>query len=116
VYNKNRIDNLFREYIFTGDDRILGQLIEALSPMIDVVLSRWTTHKRFFEDAQQEIKLKLWKNLRGFERLEKQTINPSSYLFFLLRNYARRVLGHLPPDVFLTSLDDILTQRSESTY
>lgn len=117
MYDKIQINILFREFVFSKDLETLELLIEALTPMIDVVLSRWAAYSRHIEDARQEIKLRLWRNLQNFEiDRRKQLVNPSSYLFFLLRNYARKVLSRLPPDVFLASLDEILIQRNESTY
>lgn len=114
MYDKNKINALFREYVFTEDDEFLAQLIEEISPMIDVCLSRWVTHKRHWPDAKQEMKLRLWRNLRNAKiDRTKQLINPSSYLFFLLRTLATRILTNLP-DASVLSLDSILSQRSES--
>lgn len=117
MYDKEAINALFREFIFTEDDKFLAQLIEELTPMIDVILSRWGAHKRHWDDTRQQILLMLWRNLRNFEiDRTKQTINPTSYLFFLIRTYATRsfrsVQGKCP--VYMLSLDDILSQRGES--
>jgi len=112
MYNKNRIDALFKEYIFTKNLEILEDLLEELSSMIDVVLSRWPQHKSFWDDCKSEIKLRLWRNLQN-QNIDRtrQTINPSAYLFFLLRTMATRVLTRIP-DTQMLSLDSILNQHS----
>lgn len=116
MYNKNRINTLFRGYVSQKDTTFLAELIQELNPMIDVCLSRWPIYKSFWGDAKQEIKLRLWRNLQNFNiDRSRQLINPSAYLFFLLRTYCTRILTRLP-DTQMISLDEVLTQRSESTY
>jgi len=112
MYNKDKIDELFREFIFTKDNKFLARLIEELSPMVDVVLSRWPQHKSFWDDCKSEIKLRLWRNLQN-QNIDRtrQTINPSAYLFFLLRTLATRILTRLP-DTQMLSLDSILDQQN----
>jgi len=116
MYNKDKIDELFREFIFSKDTIFLAQLIQELSPMIDVVLSKWPQHKRFWPDTKQEIKMRLWRNLQNqnIDRTRQET-NPSAYLFFLLRTMCTRILTKVP-DMYMLSLDEVMAQQRETAY
>lgn len=89
-YNKERIESLFDAYVNSGDEKIFGDLIEASSPIIDVVLKKYSKYGRHFEDIRQEVKLKMWKNLRDPKKLSRCSINPTAYLFFVIRAYVSR--------------------------
>jgi len=90
-YSKKKINSLFRCYVESGEDEIFGQLIEVCGSMIDVVLNRYKRYSRHFEDAKQEIKLRMWKNLRQPERMKCYCLSPVTYLFFVIRAYAAAI-------------------------
>ena len=122
MYSKETINTLFREYVSSQDDRFLSRLIEELDDMTNIILrTRWASFIQYHDDIGQEVRLRLWRNLRrrkaslGEERYAK---NPTAYLYFLIRTYTARafksVQGKCP--VYMLSLDDILSQRSGSAY
>ena len=87
-YDKKNITSLFIRYTESGEEEIFTQLIEACEPMIDTILARYEKYVRYFEDAKQEVKLKMWKNLRQPKRMKRYCISPTTYLFFVIRAYA----------------------------
>jgi len=95
MYSKDKIDLLFRKYIEDGDDKIFGDLMEAVDPMIDVVLRNYSKYDRHFSDLKQEVKLKMWKNQRNPKKLGRTKMAPSVYLFFLIRSYVSRAFDKL---------------------
>lgn len=84
---------MYKIYADSRDEKILGQLIEECGPIIDVLLTRYKKYSYHAEDVKQEIKLKMWKNLRlrSAENLEKNFPGPTSYLFFLIRMYMGKI-------------------------
>lgn len=113
MYDKEAINALFREYALTENLETLSQLIVSLDDMINVCLSRWRWHKRFWPDAGQEIRMRLWKNLErrkeglGAERYIK---NPTAYLYFLIRTYANRAFRSVSSSIPMLSLDVVLEE------
>jgi len=91
LYRKKKIDFLFGRYVETKDDRYFAELIEACSPIVDIVLTKYQKYSRHFEDIKQEIGLGMWKNLRDPKKLKSYMISPSTYLFFCLRAYVARI-------------------------
>jgi len=95
LYNKEEIDKLFKLYVKDKADEVLWELIEACSPIIRIRLARYNgTHDSCRLDAEQEVKIKLFKNLRdprrkGSKDLSYQLQSPTSYLYFLIRRYVR---------------------------
>ena len=90
MYSKKKIDLLFRQYVEEGDDKIFGDLMEAVDPMIDVVLKSYGGQEVHFQDLKQEVKLKMWKNQRSPKKLGRSSMRPSVYMFFLIRSYTAR--------------------------
>lgn len=84
---------MYKIYSDTRDEKILGQLIEECSPVIDVILTKFRKYDYHAEDVKQEVKLKMWKNLRlrSAENLSKNFPSPVTYLFFLIRMYVGRI-------------------------
>lgn len=68
-------------------------MIEECEPIIDILLTRYKKYGYHAEDVKQEVKMKLWKNLRlrSIENLEKNFVSPVTYLFFLIRMYVGRI-------------------------
>lgn len=97
MYSKEKINALYRQYAKKNEGEILRQLIEECYPIIDIVLTKYGKHARHFEDIRQEVKLRLWKNLgqRTPENLGRYCKSPTTYLFFLIRNYSRRAFKRL---------------------
>ena len=95
MYSKRRIDLLFRQYVEEGKDEIFGDLMEAVDPMIDVVLKSYGGHEVHFQDLKQEVKLKMWKNQRSPKRLGRSSVRPSIYMFFLIRSYTARAFERI---------------------
>lgn len=97
MYHKKKIDALYKQYIKEREREVLERLIEECYPIIDIVLTRYGKHARHFEDIRQEVKLRLWKNLRRrtSEDLGHYCKSPTTYLFFLIRNYSRRAFERL---------------------
>jgi len=91
LYRKKKIDFLFKQYVETGDDEYFGELIEACSPIIHIVLAKYKIYSRHFEDVKQEVNLGMWKNLRNPEKLKRYMWSPSTYLFFAIRAYTARI-------------------------
>lgn len=97
MYSKRKINILYKIYADTRDEEVLGRLILECEPIIDIVLTRYKKYSHHAEDTKQEVKLKMWKNLRLRTRdnLERYFINPTSYLFFLIRLYVSRAFWKL---------------------
>ncbi len=95
MYSKRRIDLLFRQYVEEGKDEIFGDLMEAVDPMIDVVLKSYGGHEVHFQDLKQEVKLKMWKNQRNPKKLGRSSATPSIYMFFLIRSYTARAFDKI---------------------
>ena len=89
MYSKSKIGLLFNRYVDTGDDDVFGELIEECNPIIDIVLKRYTKYSRHFGDMKQEVKLKMWKNLRDPNKLCRSRMNPTGYLWFVIRAYVK---------------------------
>lgn len=100
MYRKEKIDALFLRYSRHKDGRVLQGLIEECSPIIDIILAkRYKSGIRHFEDIKQEVKLKMWKNLRRRSkenlRSERCSKYPTAYLYFLIRAYIAKAFGNL---------------------
>lgn len=92
MYNKTKINDLTREYVKAGDNRIFEQLLISLRPMVWIILqTRYAKAFPYFDDMVQEILLKIWQFRQKPEQLNKQTVNPSSYWFYVIRAYANIV-------------------------
>lgn len=87
MYNKNKIDRLFTEYIATGDEATFVEFIEACEGVIKVVVSRYYNYRRFRDDIVQDVKVKIWERFRDRDRLKNYLENPSVYLFFKVKSY-----------------------------
>lgn len=121
MYSKKKIDLLFRRYVEEGDDEIFGELMEAVDPMIDVVLRNYSKYDRHFSDLKQEVKLKMWKNQRNPKKLGRSKVAPSVYMFFLIRSYTLRAFeklmrayGDTEYDVFVFHSEDWISGIGES--
>jgi len=115
LYKKEKIDALFLRYSRHKDGRVLRGLIQECSPIIDIILAkRYKGSIRHFEDIKQEVKLKMWKNLRRRSRenlrSERCSKNPTAYLYFLIRAYVAKAFGRLKKiykeDIEMTSSDE----------
>lgn len=92
MYHKDEINKLYCKYTETREEASLASLITECEPIIDIVLTRYKKYSRHTSDMKQEVLLRLWKNLRlrPTENLTRYLINPTSYLFFLIRTYCTR--------------------------
>jgi len=121
LYSKSKIDLLFRKYIEEGDDKVFGELMEAVDPMIDIVLRNYSKYDRHFSDLKQEVKLKMWKNQRSPKKLGCAKMSPTVYMFFLIRSYTARAFDKLMKaygdtefDVFVFHAEDWICSIGES--
>ena len=75
----------------------MEQLIEECSPIIDIILTKYKKYDYHAEDTKQEVKLKMWKNLRlrTQDNLQRNFRSPVTYLFFLIRMYVFRAFWKL---------------------
>ena len=75
----------------------MEQLIEECSPIIDIVLTKYKKYDYHAEDTKQEVKLKMWKNLRlrTQDNLKRYVQSPVTYLFFLIREYVSKAFWRL---------------------
>jgi len=89
LYDKEKINQLFKRYVDTGSNKVFGQLIESCDPLIDVVLKRFKKHSRHLSDLKQEVRLKLLQYQRSPDRLRRYLTSPTTYLFFIIRAYTR---------------------------
>ena len=90
MYDKEKINSLTNEYIETGSDKVFGQLLIALMPMIDVVLFKHREYKFFWEDIKQDVIAVLWKRRKQELKPEKLKENePSVFFFFRIRDRTR---------------------------
>jgi len=87
LYDKEKIDFLYRKYVQNRDEKSLGDLIEACDPMIRIIANRTVGYVKFFKDLKQEIKLKMAKNFPENGKLEKYNKCPSAYLYFKIWTY-----------------------------
>lgn len=120
MYSKRKIDLLFRKYVEEGDDKIFGELMEAVDPMIDVVLKSYGGQEIYFEDLKQEVKLKMWKNQRDPKKLGRSSTTPSVYMFFLIRSYTARaferimrIYGDIEKGISFSYCDDWFSARPQ---
>ncbi len=95
AYDKKKICLLYEEYISTEDDKVFGELMKEIDPIIDIVLTKYGKLGRYFEDARQEMRMKLWMHFRNPERLVKYSDNPSTYLFSVVRAYMVKIFESL---------------------
>ena len=87
MYSKRKIGLLFNQYVDNGDDEIFGELMEAIDPIIDIVLKKYKKRERHFDDLKQEVKLKMWKNQRNPIKLGRYCKAPTTHMFYLIRSY-----------------------------
>jgi len=87
VYSKEKIGLLFNHYVDSGDDKVFGELMEAIDPIIDIVLKKYQKYERHFDDVKQLVKLKMWKNQRNPKKLGRYRKSPTTYMFYLVRSY-----------------------------
>ena len=87
MYSKEKIGLLFNQYVDNGDDKTFGELMEAIDPIIDIVLKKYKKKERHFEDVKQDVKMKLWKNQRNPKKLGRYCESPTTYIFYLIRSY-----------------------------
>lgn len=118
MYQKEKINILYKIYADTRDDKILEQLISELCPIIDIVLTKYTKYSRHADDMRQEVKLRLWKNLRlrDDNNLKRYLICPTSYLFFLIRTYTLRAwwrMFSVHKEEYESSLEAIASTQSD---
>ena len=85
------------DYSETRREEFLEKLIIEISPIINIILSKYHKFDRHADDMSQEIKLRLWKNIRerSNENLKRYYRSPTSYLYFLIREYAVRSFRRL---------------------
>lgn len=95
MYDKKKIDLLFEQYVRSGDNKTFEQLIETCDSMVDIVLTKYGKYSRHFQDVRQEIKLRMWKNLRNPKKLAHNIVSPSTYLFFVVRAYVVKIFESL---------------------
>jgi len=62
---------------------------------VDIVLTNYGKYSRHFQDVRQEIKLRMWKNLRHPKKLARNIVSPSTYLFFVVRAYVAKIFESL---------------------
>lgn len=118
MYDKRKINILFKTYADTREDEILGRLIEECEPIIDIVLIKYTKYSRHRDDMKQEVLLRLWRNLRlrDAENLARYLINPCHYLFFLIRTYCLRGFFRMfsvHKEEYESSLESIMSEQAE---
>lgn len=95
MYNKEKINRLFKKYVETGDDKVFEQLLKVYNPMLDIVLGQYAKHSRHIKDIEQEVRLRMWQHIRNPVRMEKYLKHsaaqwsPVTYLFFVTTAYAR---------------------------
>jgi len=90
VYSKKKIGLLFNQYVDSGDNKTFGELMEAIDPIIDIVLKKYQKYERHFDDLKQEVKLKMWKNQRNPKKLGRYRKAPTVHMFYLVRSYISR--------------------------
>ena len=97
MYDKKEIDGLYKSYAESRSEEVLEQLITACEPIIGIVLAKYEKYNRHAEDMRQEVKLRMWKNLRlrTGENLARYYQSPTTYLYFLIRTYVRRAFRRL---------------------
>jgi len=88
-YSKEEINRLFERFVKTKDDKTFELLMAACEPVMEIVLTKYLKYIRHHEDIKQSVRLKLWKNVRMSKGLSEYLINPSAYLFFIIRWYVR---------------------------
>jgi len=81
MYDKDRIDSLFRNYCETEDPKIFEELIGACRPLVQVILSKYPSHLPWFEDISQDVLLKMWTNLKNPDQLKRHLVSPTSFLY-----------------------------------
>lgn len=92
MYDKKQINFLFKRYVETKDDKVFEQLIVACDGMIDAVLSKCENFSSYFEDLKQEVRLKMWADIRKNSKLSDYLTNPHSYLLFRVRRFINGLL------------------------
>ena len=108
MYDKEKINSLAAEYIKTGSDKVFGQLLLVLIPMIDAVLGRHEKYEYFWEDVKQDVLVVLWKRRKQELKPEKLKRNePSVFFFFRIRDRVRWYL-HKMKKLYGLSHRDIL--------
>ena len=95
MYSKERINQTYVAYVTSREEQDLAALLKELEPVVDVILSRWVSFHEHHQDARQECFLRLWRNLQRRETasLEKQAVNPTAYLYFLIRSYLCKIFN-----------------------
>lgn len=93
AYDKKQINLLFTQYVETKDDETFEQLIVACDGMIDAILLKCQNFSPYFEDLKQEVKLKMWTDIRKNPKLPNYLTNPHSYLLFRIRRFINVLLN-----------------------
>jgi len=91
MYDKNKI-NRFTERYLNGKKDVIDDLLKALTPMIDIILSKgYSSRKSDWDDLKQGCLLELFEILKrkpmGLRIALAEWNNVAGYFYFRVRSY-----------------------------
>ena len=121
MYDKRKIDNLFKEYVETGGDKTFEQLVIECLPLFGAIIARFSSVLPYREDILQDLLLIFLKQFRGMcaddnlrirERLEKYFPNPTNYLFLWCRRYVPNIAKKYVQDEIEENIEIVLSDEN----